>query len=145
MLFVTHHLGVVASLCDDVVVMHRGEVKEQGTVAEVFGNPQDPYTKMLLRCDPAWIEEKTRHLPITSDDPDAPIVIETGPPDRIKTSEPPVLKISGLDVTFSKKAFLGVLASRYGPSRGRASSCTKGRPWRSSARAGPVRPPSPAR
>jgi ABC-type glutathione transport system ATPase component len=109
MLFVTHHLGVVASLCDDVVVMHRGEVKEQGTVAEVFGNPQDPYTKMLLRCDPAWIEEKTRHLPITSDDPDAPIVIETGPPDRIKTSEPPVLEISGLDVTFSKKAFLGGL------------------------------------
>ena len=109
MLFVTHHLGVVASLCDDVVVMHNGVVKETGTVAEVFGNPQDAYTKMLLRCDPAWIEEKTRHLPITSDDPDAPIVIETGPPDRIKTSEAPVLEIADLNVTFSERAFLGGL------------------------------------
>jgi peptide/nickel transport system ATP-binding protein len=109
MLFVTHHLGVVASLCDDVVVMHHGEVKEQGTVAEVFGNPQDPYTKMLLRCDPAWIEEKTRRLPITTDDPSSPVIIEKGAVDRIKTGEEPVLSISGLNVTFDKKAFLGSL------------------------------------
>ena len=114
MLFVTHHLGVVASLCDEVVVMHRGVVKEQGTVAQVFGSPRDPYTKMLLRCDPALIAEKTRHLPITSDDPDAPIVIETGPPDRIKTAEPPVLEISDLNVTFSKSAFLGGLFGNPG-------------------------------
>ena len=109
MLFVTHHLGVVASLCDDVVVIHHGVVKEQGAVPDVFGQPRDPYTKMLLRCDPAWIEEKTRHLPVTSDDPDAPVVIETGPPDRIKIEEPPVLEISDLNVTFSKPAFLGGL------------------------------------
>ncbi len=109
MLFVTHHLGVVASLCDEVVVMHNGVVKEQGSVAEVFGAPKDIYTRTLLRCDPAWIEEKTRHLPITSDDPDAPIVIDTGPADRIKTAEPPILELSDLHVSFSKKAFLGGL------------------------------------
>ncbi|MEQ9490418.1 MAG: ABC transporter ATP-binding protein [Alphaproteobacteria bacterium] len=106
MMFVTHHLGVVASLCDDVVVMHNGIVREAGTVPDVFGNPQDAYTKMLLRCDPAWISEKTRHLPITSDDPDAPIVIETGPPDRIKSNEPPILDIEDLHVTFSKNGLL---------------------------------------
>jgi len=106
MMFVTHHLGVVASLCDDVVVMHNGIVREAGEVPKVFGNPQDSYTKMLLRCDPAWIEQKTRHLPITTDDPDAPIVIESGPPDRIKNDQPPILEISDLRVTFTKKGLL---------------------------------------
>lgn len=109
MVFVTHHLGVVASLCDDVVVMQNGVVREAGTVPDVFGNPQDTYTKMLLRCDPAWIKEKTRHLPITSDDPDSPIVIETGHPDRIKNTEPPILEISKLRVTFSKCGLMETL------------------------------------
>lgn len=107
MLFVTHHLGVVASLCDDVAVMYKGVVCEHGTVPDVFGNPQDIYTKTLLRCDPAWIKVKTRHLPTTSDDPDAPIVIDTGAPDRIKNDQAPLLSVSNLGVTFSKKPFLG--------------------------------------
>jgi ABC-type glutathione transport system ATPase component len=109
MMFVTHHLGVVASLCDDVTVLRHGVVCEQGTVREVFGNPQNQYTKTLLRCDPALIEKKTRRLPTTSDDPDAPIVVETGPPDRIKTHKAPIIQIKDLDVTFRKKAFLGGL------------------------------------
>ena len=107
MLFVTHHLGVVASLCDDVVVLHNGVIREQGTVESVFGKPKDAYTKMLLRCDPAWIEQKTRQLPTTSDDPDAPIVIETGPVDRIKQDREPILKVCDLAVTFEKKSLFG--------------------------------------
>ena len=106
MLFVTHHLGVVASLCDDVTVMHDGIVCEQGSVPSVFGDPQHQYTKTLLRCDPAWIEEKTRRLPTTSDDPEAPLVIDAGPADRIKTEEPPVIDITDLDVTFKKTPLL---------------------------------------
>ncbi len=107
MMFVTHHLGVVASLCDDVMVLRHGRVCEQGTVKEVFGNPKHSYTKTLLRCDPAWIETKTRRLPTTSDDPDAPITIDTGPVDRIRTDKAPILDIRDLDVTFSEKPFLG--------------------------------------
>ena len=114
MLFVTHHLGVVASLCDDVAVMNQGVVLEQGTVESVFGNPQNTYTKMLLRCDPAWIEEKTRRLPTTSDDPDAPLVIETGADDRVKSDIEPVVKVSNLAVTFEKKALLGGLLGDEG-------------------------------
>lgn len=109
MLFVTHHLGVVASLCDDVAVMHHGVVREKGTVERVFGDPQDAYTKVLLRCDPALIEKKTRRLPTTSDDPDAALVIDTGPVDRIKSEQEPVLKIANLEVIFEKKALLGGL------------------------------------
>ncbi len=55
------------------------------------------------------IEQKTRHLPTTADDPDAPIVIDTGPPDRIKTDKAPIIEIKDLDVTFRQKAFLGGL------------------------------------
>ena len=107
MLFVTHHLGVVSSLCDDVAVMYQGSIIEQGTVKSVFGNPQKIYTKTLLRCDPAGIVEKTRRLPTTSDDPDSALVIETGAPDRIKSDIEPVLKVSDLKVTFEKKAMFG--------------------------------------
>ncbi len=62
-LFISHHLGVIAEVCDHVVVMYAGEVVEQGSVREVFKNAQHPYTQRLLQCDPANIAEKTRVLP----------------------------------------------------------------------------------
>ena len=61
--FVTHHLGVVAELCQDVVVMYAGEVVEEGTVRDIFRRPAHPYTRMLLRADPGSIKERTRQLP----------------------------------------------------------------------------------
>ena len=63
-LFISHHLGVIAELCDRVVVMYAGEVVESGTVREIFHSPQHPYTRMLLACDPGAISECTRVLPI---------------------------------------------------------------------------------
>ena len=63
-LFISHHLGVIAELCDRVVVMYAGEVVESGTVREIFHAPQHPYTRMLLACDPGAISERTRVLPI---------------------------------------------------------------------------------
>ena len=70
-LFISHHLGVIAELCDEVVVMYAGEVVEQGTVRDVFHTPRHPYTKALLECDPGHIKEKTRNLPtITGEIPD---------------------------------------------------------------------------
>ncbi len=62
-MFVSHHLGTVAELCDDVVVMYAGEVVERGTVRDIFNNPGHPYTQALLECDPGRIHEPTRHLP----------------------------------------------------------------------------------
>jgi len=62
-LFVSHHLGTVTELCDDVVVMYAGEVVEAGSVREIFHNPGHPYTQALLRCDPGRIREATRQLP----------------------------------------------------------------------------------
>ena len=63
-LFISHHLGVIAELCDRVVVMYAGEVVESGTVREIFHEPAHPYTRMLLACDPGGISERTRTLPI---------------------------------------------------------------------------------
>jgi oligopeptide/dipeptide ABC transporter ATP-binding protein len=49
---ITHDLGVVAEVCDRVVVMYGGQVVEQGPVAELFANPRHPYTEGLLRAIP---------------------------------------------------------------------------------------------
>jgi peptide/nickel transport system permease protein len=51
-LIVSHDLGVVADLCDDVAVMYAGQVAESGTVAAVLGQPSHPYTAALLGANP---------------------------------------------------------------------------------------------
>ncbi len=62
-LFISHHLGVIAELCDRVVVMYAGAVVESGDVREIFGNPKHPYTRRLIDCDPGHIKERARVLP----------------------------------------------------------------------------------
>ncbi|TMV12675.1 ABC transporter ATP-binding protein [Arenibacterium halophilum] len=52
LLFVTHDLRVAAQLCDSVIVMQKGEIVESGTAAEVFTNPQHPYTQTLMSSIP---------------------------------------------------------------------------------------------
>ena len=49
--FISHHLGLVAQLCDDLCVMYGGTVVETGPVAEVLANPHHPYTRALLECE----------------------------------------------------------------------------------------------
>jgi oligopeptide/dipeptide ABC transporter ATP-binding protein len=51
-LLITHDLGVVAEMCDDVVVMYAGRVVERGPVEDVFTSPQHPYTEALLQSIP---------------------------------------------------------------------------------------------
>jgi len=63
-LFVSHHLGVIAELCDEVIVMYAGEVCESGPTLDVFHSPRHPYTQKLLECDPARILQRTRQLPV---------------------------------------------------------------------------------
>ncbi|WP_193369702.1 dipeptide ABC transporter ATP-binding protein [Pelagibius marinus] len=65
---VSHNLGLIAELCDDVVVMYAGEVIEAGDVREIFHNAQHPYTRALLECDPARINDVSRKLPVIPGD-----------------------------------------------------------------------------
>ncbi len=58
-IFITHNLGVVAEICDRVAVMYAGHIVEQGTVNDIFYDPQHPYTKGLLQSMPR-VDEITR-------------------------------------------------------------------------------------
>ena len=70
-LFVSHNLGLIAELCDEVVVMYAGEVVEKGTCHDIFHRASHPYTRALLECDPARVLERTARLPtIPGDVPD---------------------------------------------------------------------------
>lgn len=65
-IFITHDLGVIAEIADKVIVMYKGKIVEQGSVLEIFENPQHPYTKGLLACRPP-LEKRLKQLPVISD------------------------------------------------------------------------------
>ena len=89
LLFISHDLGVVGEISDQVVVMRHGEVREKAPVERIFGAPQDSYTKALLACRPSLTENPARLLVIDDHiagrsaqgeakpkDPDAPVILE---------------------------------------------------------------------
>jgi peptide/nickel transport system ATP-binding protein len=65
-LFITHDLGVVGEIADQVVVMQEGLIQEQGPVRAIFEAPQHPYTKALLACRPR-LDRRPRRLPVIDD------------------------------------------------------------------------------
>ena len=65
-IFITHDLGVIAEIADRVLVMYKGRIVEQGTVLDIFENPQHPYTKGLMACRPP-LEKRLRRLPVIAD------------------------------------------------------------------------------
>ena len=64
-IMITHDLGVVAQLCDEVIVMYAGSICEQGTADEIFYNPRHEYTKGLMRSIPTAGSAGTKLQPIT--------------------------------------------------------------------------------
>ena len=65
-LFITHDLGVIGDIADQVVVMYKGRIVEQGTKSEIFQHAKHPYTKGLMACRPT-LEKNPRRLPTVSD------------------------------------------------------------------------------
>jgi peptide/nickel transport system ATP-binding protein len=63
-LFISHDLGLVGEIADQVVVMRHGTVREQGPVANIFERPQDPYTRALLACRPSLVGNPARLMVI---------------------------------------------------------------------------------
>jgi peptide/nickel transport system ATP-binding protein len=66
MVFISHDLGVINEIADQVVVMYQGEIVEQGNKEEVLNYPQHPYTKGLLACRPR-LNSRPEKLPTVSD------------------------------------------------------------------------------
>lgn len=119
-IFITHDLGVIAQIADDILVMYRGKVVEQGPAKEILYNPQQPYTKGLLACRPP-LDSRPEHLPTVEEylegvqgeqrsakecktNADA---IVTALPDTPPHS-PVLLSVIDLDVTYTlKKSIFG--------------------------------------
>lgn len=116
-IFITHDLGVVAEVADRAVVMYRGEIVESGLVADIFSNPQHPYTKGLLACRPV-LHPKGERLPVVSDflennRPFDPVRYAQAalPPTEVKepdtmAAKRPFIQVSRLNVWFPSKTSL---------------------------------------
>ena len=93
---ITHDMGVVARMCDRVLVMRHGEVVERGSIDDIFYNPQHDYTKMLLDAVPRIDEPNREGRPTL------------GPPPN-ETTEP-VLEVDDVRVYFPIKTGGGLFA-----------------------------------
>ena len=96
-IFITHDMGVVAEMADDVVVMLRGKKVEQGTVEEIFRAPKHPYTRALLAAVPRLGSLTGRDLPLRTpqtvlEDGELREVGETRDQDTARYDEP-VLRV----------------------------------------------------
>ena len=66
MIFITHDLGVVSEIADDVIVMNKGVIVERGTTRDILNNPQHPYTKGLIACRPP-LDYRLERLPVVKE------------------------------------------------------------------------------
>ena len=110
MLFISHDLGVVGEIAQQVVVMRQGTVRERGAVREMFADPKDAYTKALMACRPR-LDERPRRLTVIDDvlagqtaGIDLPLALRMPEPDsnprRADDDDPVVLQVDGLSKSF---------------------------------------------
>jgi peptide/nickel transport system ATP-binding protein len=66
MIFISHDLAVISEIADEVAVMYKGEIVEQGPAKQLFENPRHPYTQGLLACRPAP-QRRLKKLPVVAD------------------------------------------------------------------------------
>jgi len=66
MIFITHDLGVIATIADELAVMYQGKIVEKGAVQTILHNPQHPYTKGLLACRPP-LNYRLERIPVISE------------------------------------------------------------------------------
>ena len=124
-MFITHDMGVVAEVADRVVVMLRGEKVEEGPAAEIFHNPQHPYTKALLSAVPRLGSMNGRKLPAKFANVDISraegdeVKEQTGGEklldirDTVRREDAPLLEVKGLTTRFDiRKGLFGTATGR---------------------------------
>lgn len=116
--FITHDMGVVAEMADQVVVMRAGEKVEEATVEEIFARPRHPYTQALLAAVPKLGSMRDESLPrmdplIVLDGNTTSTIGESRPQDTARADEAPVVEVEDLVVRFDiRKGFLGGISHR---------------------------------
>jgi oligopeptide/dipeptide ABC transporter ATP-binding protein len=70
LIFITHNLGIVAKMCNQLAVMYAGRVVESGPVSQIFNNPTHPYTEALLSSIPRMSDNRQRLTAIDGQPPD---------------------------------------------------------------------------
>ena len=98
-MFITHDMAVVAQMADRVVVMFRGNKVEEGPVAEIFENPQHPYTKALLAAVPKLGEMRDKSHP----EPMKLLGRDQGKIEPIIGTQEPLLQVENLTTRFAVK------------------------------------------
>jgi len=105
-LLITHDLGVVASMADEVVVMYHGKVMEQGTLEEIFDDPRHPYLRALLKAVPRFdMKDGERLTPIREiiRDHDSRFLAQANPRQFNDKDEKPILEVTDLTKEFSTR------------------------------------------
>jgi len=103
-LFISHDLGVVGEIADQVVVMRHGRVREQGPVAQIFSAPSDAYTRALLTCRPSLSDTPARLAVIDDQIGDAAPDAVPAKPALVKNAQAPVvLEVRALAKSFFLK------------------------------------------
>jgi peptide/nickel transport system ATP-binding protein len=113
-IFITHDLGVVKEIADNVVIMYKGEIVEQNTTGNIFFNPQHPYTKALIACRPA-LHSKEEKLPVVNDFLDGKKADNSNAANtRNNTNGETLLEVKNLVIRFpSSSNFLGKAKSSF--------------------------------
>ena len=111
-IFITHDLGVIAQIADEIMVMYRGRVVEQGSADDILRHPLQPYTRGLLACRPP-LDSHPYRLPTVEDYLKGKTIekIETIEPiESIESIEslPPLISVSNLSVEYVlRRSILG--------------------------------------
>ncbi|MEC4885870.1 MAG: ABC transporter ATP-binding protein [Scytonema sp. PMC 1070.18] len=126
MVFITHDLGLIAEVADQVAVMYRGKIVEQGSATQIFTDPQHPYTKGLVACRPSLNRHPQKLLTVSDymsveENPTGEVVIQPKQPQQpreVTTEEiaqrlvnlemqQPLLQVRDLKVAFPVKGLFG--------------------------------------
>ena len=109
-IFITHDLGVIAQIADDILVMYRGKMVEQGPAKELLHHPKEPYTQGLLACRPP-LDSRPERLPTVEDflkgeRIDDATTDDTGHLSPLTSHLSPLIEVRDLDVTYTLKRSL---------------------------------------
>lgn len=126
MIFITHDLGLISEVADQVAVMYRGKIVEQGSAAQIFSNPQHPYTKGLVACRPTLNRHPEKLLTVSDymsveETPAGEVIIQPKQPSQPKEvtteeisqrlaileQQQPLLQVRDLKVAFPVKGLFG--------------------------------------